>query len=134
MLDIVEVALRRNKIKSFRGKGQGQDFTKAVDAFKAEAAAHAALLLPTKSGGQGLTLVEATQVYLAEPLLYQAERAQVVSRIHRVGQTRPTTVFSYVVKGTVEQAVVSSSSSSSSSSSKKKKLTAKELEKLILGN
>jgi E3 ubiquitin-protein ligase SHPRH len=139
MLDIIEVALRCNKIRSFRGKGQGKAFNAAVEGFRREADEHAALLLPVKSGGQGLTLNEATQIFLADPLLSAAVRRQVVSRNHRVGQTRETVVHSYVTKGTVEEAVdalvdssaSSASSSSLSSSAGAQKLGVGELKKLL---
>jgi E3 ubiquitin-protein ligase SHPRH len=115
-----------------------QDFNAGVEAFKEEADEHVALLLNIKQGGQGLTLNEATHMFLADPLLSDAQRAQVISRIHRVGQTRETTVHDYVTVKTVEEAIdkhlgVSSSSLSqfTASSAHGTRLTIKDLMTLL---
>jgi hypothetical protein len=42
-----------------------------------------ALLLPLKSGANGISLVEAQHVFLAEPLLEREVEAQAVGRVHR---------------------------------------------------
>jgi E3 ubiquitin-protein ligase SHPRH len=52
-----------------------------------------------------LTLVNATHVYLCEPLVNTALEVQAISRIHRIGQTRHTTVWLFTISGTVEEAV-----------------------------
>lgn len=54
----------------------------------------------------GLTLVNATNVFICEPLLNAGLELQAISRVHRIGQTKPTTVWLYVVSGTVEQSVL----------------------------
>jgi E3 ubiquitin-protein ligase SHPRH len=41
---------------------------------------------------QGLTLVEATHVFLLEPVFSAAMEAQAINRIHRIGQSKVTTV------------------------------------------
>ncbi|RAR15869.1 ATP-dependent DNA helicase [Stemphylium lycopersici] len=63
------------------------------------------LLLDAKSDSSGLTLVNATYVFLCEPLINPAIELQAVSRVHRIGQTRGTTVYMYLVGGTVEEAI-----------------------------
>ena len=77
-------------------------------------------------------------MFLADPLLSDAQRAQVISRIHRVGQTRETTVHDYVTVKTVEEAIdkhlgVSSSSLSqfTASSARGTRLTIKDLMTLL---
>jgi SNF2 family DNA or RNA helicase len=54
-------------------------------------------------GKQGLSLTNATHVFLLEPLLNLEQEAQAVNRVHRVGQTRPTYVHRYVIRDTVEE-------------------------------
>lgn len=67
----------------------------------------ACFLLHAKSDAAGLTLVNATHVFLCEPLLNTALELQAISRIHRIGQTNPTTVWLFSVENTVEQAILS---------------------------
>ena len=64
-----------------------------------------ALLLRLNRGANGLNLVEAQHVFLVEPLVNTAVEAQAVGRVHRVSQTRATTVHRFVVEGTVEEAI-----------------------------
>ena len=64
------------------------------------------LLMSGKSQSSGLTLVNATHLFLVEPLLNQAVEQQVVSRIHRFGQTHETSVYQYAVEGSVEMTIL----------------------------
>lgn len=50
-----------------------------------------------------LRQVEANHVFLLEPLLNAAVEAQAVNRVHRGGQTRPTTIHRFIVRGTIEE-------------------------------
>jgi len=63
-------------------------------------------LLHAKSQAAGLTLVNATHVFLCEPLLNVGLELQAISRVHRIGQTKTTTVWLYAVNNTVEQSVL----------------------------
>ncbi|KAL1793081.1 hypothetical protein ACET3X_008063 [Alternaria dauci] len=63
------------------------------------------LLLDAKTDSSGLTLVNATYVFLCEPLINPAIELQAISRVHRIGQQRPTTVFMYLISDTVEEAI-----------------------------
>lgn len=56
------------------------------------------LQLPAKSA-------EAQHIILVEPLLNPATEAQVVGRVHRIGQTQKTYVHSFVTRNTVEENV-----------------------------
>lgn len=62
-------------------------------------------LLDAKSDSSGLNLVNATYVFLCEPLINPAIELQAIARVHRIGQQRPTTVFMYLVSDTVEEAI-----------------------------
>lgn len=50
-------------------------------------------LLHAKADSSGLNLVNATHVFLCEPLLNAAIELQAIARVHRIGQRRPTTVM-----------------------------------------
>ncbi|KAL8661449.1 MAG: hypothetical protein Q9202_005568 [Teloschistes flavicans] len=63
------------------------------------------LLMHAKSNASGLTLVNATHVFLCEPLINTAIELQAVARVHRIGQHLPTTVWVYVVEKTVEKSI-----------------------------
>jgi E3 ubiquitin-protein ligase SHPRH len=64
------------------------------------------LLMSGKSQSAGLTLVNASSLFLVEPLLNHAVERQIVSRIHRIGQTQETSVFQYAVEGTMEMTIL----------------------------
>ncbi|KAH8726307.1 SNF2 family N-terminal domain-containing protein [Phaeosphaeriaceae sp. PMI808] len=62
-------------------------------------------LLDAKSDSSGLNLVNATYVFLCEPLINPAIELQAIARVHRIGQQRSTTVFQYLIGETVEEAI-----------------------------
>ena len=64
------------------------------------------LLLSTQAGGAGLTLVQANHVYLLEPSLDPALEQQAMARVHRIGQTRAVRCTRFIVRGTVDEAVL----------------------------
>jgi len=61
--------------------------------------------LHAKAHSSGLNLVNATHVFLCEPLINTAIELQAISRVHRIGQHLPTTVWMYLVQDTVEKAI-----------------------------
>jgi E3 ubiquitin-protein ligase SHPRH len=50
-------------------------------------------------------LINATHVFLCEPLINTAIELQAIARVHRIGQHRPTTIWMYLVSGTVEESI-----------------------------
>lgn len=63
------------------------------------------LLLDAKTDSSGLTLVNATHVFICEPLIQTAVELQAIARVHRIGQTRQTTVWMYLINDTVEESI-----------------------------
>ena len=61
------------------------------------------LVLHVSTAAAGLTLTSANHVLLLEPLLCDNDEAQAVSRVHRIGQTKPVRVLQYYVRRTVEE-------------------------------
>ena len=98
MLDVVGAALRRKGLEAAR-------FPKGVAPFTAPDSRVSFLLAPVARANNGLTLVKAVNVFLLEQPACAAVELQCVNRVHRVGQTRPTTVYRYVVKDTIEDAI-----------------------------
>ncbi|KAL9119541.1 MAG: hypothetical protein Q9187_003907, partial [Circinaria calcarea] len=61
--------------------------------------------LHAKAHSSGLNLVNATHVFLCEPLINTAIELQAIARVHRIGQHHPTAVWMYLVEDTVEKAI-----------------------------
>lgn len=98
-LDVLGTALREFKIGYSRLGRSG-----AVEKFRHDASVDC-LLLDAKTDSSGLTLVNATNVFICEPLIQTAVELQAIARVHRIGQTRPTTVWMYLINDTVEEAI-----------------------------
>jgi superfamily II DNA or RNA helicase len=63
-------------------------------------------LISLKAGGFGLNLTEADYCFVCDPWWSPAAEAQAIDRTHRIGQTRPVTVYRMVSQGTIEERVV----------------------------
>ncbi len=63
-------------------------------------------LISLKAGGFGLNLTAADYCFLCDPWWSPAAEAQAVDRAHRIGQTRPVTVYRLVAENTIEEKVV----------------------------
>ncbi len=63
-------------------------------------------LISLKAGGFGLNLTEADYCFVCDPWWNPAAEAQAIDRTHRIGQTRPVTVYRLVSEGTIEEKVV----------------------------
>jgi E3 ubiquitin-protein ligase SHPRH len=130
MLSIVESALKANEVVCGRIRGN-RDFCTLLPRFREGVDGMRVLLLPLKKGAEGLNLVEATHIFLLEPVLNAAAEAQAINRcklsacaciqcqqcclppltnlyyfrVHRIGQTRPTTVHRLLVVDTIEEGI-----------------------------
>lgn len=76
----------------------------AVEKFRHDASVEC-LLLDAKTDSSGLTLVNATHVFICEPLIQTAVELQAIARVHRIGQTRQTTIWMYLTNDTVEESI-----------------------------
>ena len=75
-----------------------------IDKFKNDPATEC-FLLHAKSQSSGLNLVNASHVFLCEPLINTALELQAIARVDRIGQQQSTTVWLYLIDGTVEEAI-----------------------------
>jgi superfamily II DNA or RNA helicase len=78
--------------------------TAAVDAF--QSGEGDVFLISLKAGGFGLNLTAADYVIHVDPWWNPAVEAQASDRAHRIGQTRPVTVYRLVASGTIEERIV----------------------------
>lgn len=75
-----------------------------VDSFQAGEADF--FLISVKAGGTGLTLTKADYVLHMDPWWNPAVEDQATDRAHRMGQTKPLTVYRFVASGTVEEKIL----------------------------
>ena len=107
MLEIVSEALHANGICYSLCIDRSRDFSECgpLERFKLDMDTRV-LLLPLHLGAEGLDLVQASHLFLLEPLLNPALESQAVNRIHRIGQTRTTYIHKFAVRGTVEELIL----------------------------
>ncbi|WP_273732273.1 DEAD/DEAH box helicase [Mycolicibacterium septicum] len=77
---------------------------RAIEEFGA--GAKQVFLISLKAGGFGLNLTTADYCFLCDPWWSPAAEAQAVDRAHRIGQTRPVSVYRLVAENTIEEKVV----------------------------
>ena len=112
VLAVAAAALTENGIKGVSMVG-GSGAARALHIFKTDRSVQV-LLLPVKSGSNGLNLTEAQHVVLLEPLLSPPVEAQAISRVNRIGQTCRTFVHRLAVTvdgseedtSTIEQGII----------------------------
>lgn len=80
--------LRKERVENFQA-GQGDVF-----------------LISLKAGGLGLNLTAADYVIHMDPWWNPAIEDQASDRAHRIGQTRPVTIYRLVCKNTIEEKIV----------------------------
>jgi len=100
MLDIVQLALAENGIKFVRATTLREIGVKTEAFFRNKDLT--VLLLNVKNGAEGLTLLEATHVFMVEPLLNCGLDSQAINRVHRIGQNKKTYIHRYLVENTIE--------------------------------
>ncbi|HEY8961501.1 MAG TPA: DEAD/DEAH box helicase, partial [Luteolibacter sp.] len=104
-LQEIEKQLKALGIDSFRLDGQTRNRQDLVDRFQ-KADGPPVFLISLKAGGYGLNLTAADTVVHFDPWWNPAAEAQATDRAHRIGQTRPVTVYRLLTRGTVEEKVV----------------------------
>jgi len=86
------------------GQTPVKERVKRVDSFQA---GHGEMfLISLKAGGAGLNLTGADYVIHMDPWWNPAVEDQATDRAHRIGQTRPVTVYRLVAKDTIEEQIL----------------------------
>merc|ERR1711981_823712 len=98
-LQVLTSALKHFKISSVSIRD-----SKGIEVFRNDPSKEC-FLLDAKSDSSGLNLVNATHVFLCEPLVNPALELQAIARVHRIGQMRETSVYMYLISDTVEEAI-----------------------------
>jgi hypothetical protein len=105
-LDLVEAALRAQGVapKRLDGSTPARARARLVEAF--QAGDGEIFLISLKAGGSGLNLTGADYVIHLDPWWNPAVEDQATDRAHRMGQTRPVTVYRLVTKGSIEEQIL----------------------------
>ena len=101
----IEKCITERGWASLRLDGQSRNRQQLVDKFQ-QADGPPVFLISLKAGGYGLNLTAADTVVHFDPWWNPAAEAQATDRAHRIGQTRPVTVYRLLTRGTVEEKVV----------------------------
>lgn len=89
---------------SYTGALTSQQRDDVIRTFKANPK-HKVLVLSVRAGGQGLNLQEASYVFHYDRWWNPAVEHQAEDRSHRLGQSAPVHVYSYICEGTIEQRI-----------------------------
>jgi superfamily II DNA or RNA helicase len=104
-LQEIEKCITERGWDSLRLDGKSRNRQQLVDRFQ-QADGPPVFLISLKAGGYGLNLTAADTVVHFDPWWNPAAEAQATDRAHRIGQTRPVTVYRLLTRGTVEEKVV----------------------------
>ena len=104
-LGLVREALEERSVafQYLDGETPEAERRKRVEAF--QAGLGDVFLISLKAGGTGLNLTGADNVIHLDPWWNPAVEDQATDRAHRIGQTRPVTVYRVMSKGTVEEQI-----------------------------
>lgn len=101
----IGTALTAAGINSIQLDGKTRDRQALVDRFQSPDGPPV-FLISLKAGGYGLNLTAADIVIHFDPWWNPAAEAQATDRAHRIGQTKPVTVFRLLTRNTVEEKVI----------------------------
>lgn len=101
----IETQLQSLGIASLRLDGQTRNRAELVERFQSPDGPPV-FLISLKAGGYGLNLTAADVVVHFDPWWNPAAEAQATDRAHRIGQTKPVTVFRLLTRNTVEEKVI----------------------------
>jgi superfamily II DNA or RNA helicase len=105
MLALIRDELDNEDIDYCYLDGATRDRSKVVNTFQ-KPDGPPVFLISLKAGGYGLTLTAADTVVLFDPWWNPAVEAQAADRIHRIGQTKPSTIYKLITRGTVEEKIL----------------------------
>lgn len=104
-LDEIGAQLQKAQLPYLQLDGSTRNRQEIVTKFQ-DASGPPVFLISLKAGGYGLNLTAADVVIHYDPWWNPAAEAQATDRAHRIGQTKPVTVYRLLTKNTVEEKVV----------------------------
>lgn len=104
MLDILEqyLAIRGHKYLRFDGQTAVVDRQEIIDDYIQDKS-NFVFLLSTKAGGLGINLIAADTVIIHDIDFNPYNDKQAEDRCHRMGQTKPVTIYRFIADGTIEE-------------------------------
>ncbi|OAP63602.1 hypothetical protein AYL99_02829 [Fonsecaea erecta] len=107
VLDILELALEREGISSFRldGATKVSERQDLIDEFSADDNDTPVFMLSTKAGGAGINLAKANKVIIFDSGFNPQDDIQAENRAHRIGQEKDVEVIRLISRGTVEEQI-----------------------------
>lgn len=107
MLDLLEIPLKRQGFRFVRldGTMTQRDRERVLRQFATDPKV-SLLLVSLLSGGVGLNLVAASNVFFLDSWWNPAAEEQAIQRVHRIGQTKPVHVYRFIVRKTVEERIL----------------------------
>jgi len=108
MLDVLEVYCELRHLPFVRLDGTVPVARREVDMhrFNSPQSSLFLYLVTTTAGGVGITLTGADTLILFDPHYNPFVDAQAIDRVHRIGQTRPVTIFRFGVQDSVETSIL----------------------------
>lgn len=106
VIRMLEGRLRKKGVRTFelQGATPAAERAKRIEAFQRGEAD--VFLMSLKAGGIGVNLTAADYVLHVDPWWNPAVEDQATGRAHRMGQTRPVTVYRFCTAGTIEPRIL----------------------------
>lgn len=95
---------RNNSYGGRRKKDTDSRLSQNILKFKKDPT-YTCFLMNTIAQAAGVTLTNASHVFLCEPMVSLSLELQAVNRIHRIGQKKETKVWSFIIEGTIEESI-----------------------------
>ena len=107
-LDLIEPTLKEHGITFTRldGSMSAEKRLEAMSQFDDDDGPRM-ILCSMKAAGLGISLTRGNFAFMMDPWWNQASEDQAADRVHRLGQTRPVSVFRFVMKDSIEERLVS---------------------------
>lgn len=106
-LDVLTIPLNAARIEylQYTGAMPARERTNVLNEFKTNPQVKV-LLISLKAGNVGLTLTAANRVIIMEPFWNPYVEEQARDRVHRIGQSKPVTIYNLVTDESVEDRII----------------------------